>query len=997
MNSLRITLRDKQIRCGKGSFEYIMPDGETNVFNHAGLIRAGNNLYRSGVKKEWHVSIRRGVAIIEGGKTIPQFFSSWQVAANYSFKGGYFHTYQVLHDIPLLYVDDDCLTWLMNEYRFMADSEEEASQTDKAILRRFLYAFGYRLDRIFPLIKPDELLADLRYARAPPGSDAAMNAENVALPPTFQDFMKRWASTLIEEYSSISLTEDYASDLSTFNRISVSWYDKEIFESLFRITNPRISKPLSHVRGLYVPPVTSGMVNLEFPLTASDIFPEEVFFATQERTVQYLQPNPEHPPYAFSEDETTMEVLNAIYQRPGDHMPPVAEDVFLREFSFPAVAYIYMYTRVYSKLYTILKESLDAIEESTKAQPEIDAFYTFLSNRFKVATYANIQQIMAICGSLIDATIHMEKGLIHPGRVPTEESNPYYAADGTFNANLYTYTVLASAIKRSVGGLGKLFELYIDEENGVKTQEGKALFEELFRPIISGGALFGIYTIGKYRRLTKDIDIKIIMEKDTPENGDEYDILNMQTVEQKERFQRQETHHWILTMINYMWVRINETIFSELAEKKLYAYARALEAIGKMKLKGSDWTTGKGKAKRPLRWGIYADASPTTRLLSNIPVEFDRFLEKRFGFDRHVGTELFNKWLTIHPIQFSLEGTQYIRSYAEYTTEIKKLLERKKRAESEAVRRVINQAIRDVTGGFEKNPEFHAWAKEELSKRKMGLPADFAMQYDSFFPFHTALQKLHIHRPEPIFPNDAKYGIGRFASLFIHKEGDEQDPTKTYGLIDFTFDTHFSTVGAFTKYSGINNYHTRNINGISYGSSLWFIHESVKLNHICNVEIYPGDNEAEKNPLNECAPSRAGRLVKQAKYAERARRVQGFFIGYIDYLLSDDAGATTLKARIAAGAVPPPPTVEAIKALSLEQIEEYLTRAYHTKKLQSEFDTELYAFVTRYNERTHEYMVGAGVQQSMAPRVHRQQRRRYQTRKKLSQGRRARRHSRRRH
>ncbi len=234
-----------------------------------------------------------------------------------------------------------------------------------------------------------------------------------------------------------------------------------------------------------------------------------------------------------------------------------------------------------------------------------------------------------------------------------------------------------------------------------------------------------------------------------------------------------------------------------------------------------------------------------------------------------------------------------------------------------------------------------------------------------------------------MFKNKAEYKIGFFTSLFINKEGDGQDKDKTYGLIDFTYDTHYSTFGTFTSYAGIKEFGTRNVSGIHYGSSFWFIHESDKLNTICNITVYPGDNKADVNPQNFCSPNKLNRESKQKKYAERYRLVREFFIGYIKHLLALTRDTTHNVNDL----------IEDLKKISLEnsetetglnlnmphitprnmnkliyileratlaQIEMALRKKYNTKQLQHEFDTDLYKFVQLKNRENNEYMVGAG-------------------------------------
>jgi hypothetical protein len=474
-----------------------------------------------------------------------------------------------------------------------------------------------------------------------------------------------------------------------------------------------------------------------------------------------------------------------------------------------------------------------------------------------------------------------------------------------------------------------------------------------YSPVISGGALFGVYTTGMFRRLTKDADVKIVLEGDVADNGNEYEL--MQNSEYLERLGRQENDHWALTVANYIWLTVNEYIFNELAGKKLYVYARVINAIGRMKIQVRDYSNNENGIE-PLKWGVYASATPNKRNLTNTVVEFDRFIELEFQLGPSFISTIFNWWLEIN--KPSIDGEE-ITSYVDYNSAIKKSLHAKKAARA-AGRSVAtyNKKIQRIMALFETNEDLHSILKSNLIHYKgytldknAAAVTDMIMKYDSFFEYNRNLNGFLTNRPAPFFRNGTSYAIGGFASLYIHKAGDETDPVLTYGLIDYTFDTHYSTLGAFTRYAGIRDWGVRNIMGIFYGSSFWFIHETIKLNTICNETAYPGDNEADENPLNACAPKRVAREIKSAKYGERYRMVNDFFIAYIIHLL--DNKGSSLNRRLLEG-------VERPVDMGLPAIEEYLTRAYSTPVLQIEFDRELITFIDTYNNINREYMVGAG-------------------------------------
>ena len=703
------------------------------------------------------------------------------------------------------------------------------------------------------------------------------------------------------------------------------------------------------------------------------------------------------PPYKYTEKTDDINVLESFYQ--------AKDTAFFTKVSYPAINYIFLYTRVYSKLVEHITQSLNNIGKSTHKSP---TNYILEGLSFARTTYKALRQILQICGSVIDDLLSFDAHLFEDSRIPTEANNPYYKEEVGKNgkkgvnlqANLYTYTVLSSVIKRSIGGLHKLYQLYFDEKmyidlSGASTNEdensdisGTSIFTGEFTPVVSGGALFGLYTTGKSRRLTKDVDVKIIMKDDKPINGDEvslmlheYNLMLNDEADHRIRLTTQETNHWILNMINYTWMTLLEYIFSELAGKKLYAYASKINSFGKMQIKNEDYLRG----GEPLVWELYADSSPNLRNLNNQISECDRYIQKYCKVPSFTITTVFDSWLKEVNPQF---GIVVIDSYEKYNKILKELLTTKRdlRGDNSPMNKEmitdINKIYKEVSNLFNNNNDFDTYAKDVFEKRSNEKkPTISYVQYQIFKKFNSALQNKIYKRPNPMFKNKAEYKIGFFTSLFINKEGDGQDKDKTYGLIDFTYDTHYSTFGTFTSYAGIKEFGTRNVSGIHYGSSFWFIHESDKLNTICNRTVYPGDNKADVNPQNSCSPNKLNRESKQKKYAERYRLVREFFIGYIKHLLGLVRDTTRNENDLIEGfkrislansetetglnlSLPRNTPynmnklIDILEHATLAEIEMALRNKYNTKQV--EFDTDLYNFVQHKNRENNEYMVGAG-------------------------------------
>ena len=173
-------------------------------------------------------------------------------------------------------------------------------------------------------------------------------------------------------------------------------------------------------------------------------------------------------------------------------------------------------------------------------------------------------------------------------------------------------------------------------------------------------------------------------------------------------------------------------------------------------------------------------------------------------------------------------------------------------------------------------------------------------------------------------------------------------------------------MGAFTKYAGIKEHGYITINGLNYGSSLWFIHESDKLNTICNITEYPGDNTADNNPENGCAPSLLGRISKQKKYKERYDKVRAFFKEYLEQSSGDPASFVHKRLRNQ--------TVKFREDCSLKDIEDFIiTHLFKStgrgssrkeeKENQIKFDSELYEYIQRTIATSEHTMIGAARRQ----------------------------------
>lgn len=926
------------------------------------VILAGANLYRTGIEQD-SITYKQ------------QFFSSWQVAAAYAQEHRYLKTFTVNRDLNLLHITPDTLTFFIKKCM----NRSTLSPSDYKKLFDFAVVFGYRLDDLFSTMGESETTA--------------------------YEYFQTWAKTLLQYDEYIQISESFGvsqkKSQTLFNRISLSQNDHKVFEDLFKVEDPEVRAFLSDKSdGIYAPNLSSGMFNNEMLITAIGEFPEEVFIREihapppsqkkKRRTVVAVAAVAAVAAAAVAaaaaadeKDKEAKEAAAAAVKweedfeytsnKTNEHViesfcTTKTDNELFTTFSYESITRIYLYTIIYQKLAASITDSINQmfsnVEESTLYYAQLKTF----NHRFKVA----MQEILVRMGRVVDVALMMDKELLDERRIPSQAENPFYVTTSTkpiFNGNLYIYTVMSNVIKAAIVELKNLHLTYYTEFVNATTSDGMYMI-----PVASGGVLFGIYTIGdEFRRLTKDVDVKFILNKDDPFYGSETALF---APSGNDFLWKQEIIHWNATMINFVWLNMIDHIFKETINHRSYIYAEKVKRHLIIHPKDSNSA-----------WGVYAAGNPSTRILSNILAEGDAYIKRNKGtLDVPLLSTVFDHWLQARSP--SISGIS-LNSLATYNEVLKRLLAKKKEMKTkwkdsgtrkskgkgkrngtmkaaaagkastdrdrERESADIQTVLKQMTNLIQNNDDFTIWCREKIR------PDFFDLQ--RFIRLNKRMVEFVANRPKLLFhgnPSHA-YSVGWFSSIYVYKRA---SPLDTLGLIDLTYDTHFSTICSFTKYAGVSEFGYVTVNGLNYGSSLWFIHESDKLNTICNVSTYPGDNTADYNPENECAPNKEKREEKKRKYAERYNKVRGFFIYYLSHCLNNPA---SIVYRMVHEKRIPIPTGDP----SLAEIEHFLKEIYRSTEmtsgmtarrldttLQKKFDDELYTAIQGVYNKYMYYAAG---------------------------------------
>lgn len=799
-----------------------------DIYLQTKTLPAGQPIYRSGQEREVRPS---GVLwkITEKEDEQPRFFSTAHVAAMYGDERNVLFKYIPKTDIQLLVIDKGFCDFLHGLIGLASVIKLPPGRA--ALFQKFLLTFGYYTDA----------------------------AE---------------AQTILAPYPELRLAPKYPK-VGDFNRISTSANDFEVFSRVMDALRA-LDRRFNVYQGFYMHPMNSGMWNTHDLLSLQGIFPEEIYFHPSDVDI------PGFPGGGLGNPNTALAVVPFHSETPGyrwvpsdnirqhreytcfhvkslDDMP--TDDKSLLNDSKPHVLKYICYV---NGQYRDIRKLFDAQDKTYKIPPgDIARFYRIFIDYIQML-YNHIERdVFQEIAKVIHEFYRIDGRLYN--NMPQAGATPFNDADGNFNENLFIFTILNNTLKANVGGLNNSLVLasqkcsekiaeYLDKHKDIPFEYDKP--PTTFNAVISGGALFGLYTHGEERKQTKDIDMKIVYtgDKDNPDNGNELLILI-----NPGKFCKLECYHMLATYITYIWTSFTQHLFDNLTGYKIFVFKDTLDRPDVYGLSTDRYTLPKSVEKE---YRAEARSSSTYRKF-NIEVELDRAFKKLYP-DKSILNE-FHSFLTKNPVSLQLENpseSKTLNSYQEFMNIRLDILSKKREVPKEDVvrRQIMNENLRRLV------EVFRMWYKTLVEP---AIPDDQKQLYTFY---SSDLPTFLSGRPYLQFKNGAEYRIGYFSSLFINE----------YGLIDYTYDSRFTTIGSFTKFSGLldNGYNDENgtpsQTNILYGSGFHFIYESYKLNEICGKSYHFDDEFNAKgmmNPFNECAPSPENREAKRQKYKNRAERV----------------------------------------------------------------------------------------------------------------------------
>jgi hypothetical protein len=852
-------INDKNVNLGKVS--------EQNQYT----LQAGTHLFRSGPKDEveYKKPTSHWFPIVDKGKR-PVFFSNQYVAATYATDKSYLYRYKIVNDVVLRVVNknliDDIkklvtvITTQINEGKSRPLGEEYTYEEKKQTCMIFLILFGK--DMIFNNNVTDKQI----------------------------DYQRK---EILKDYPAISVLP---LNKDTFNRISTTNYDIEYFGKMLELINKH-----SNIKydGFYCPSFDAGQFNKTHILGSDTLFPQEIFLPSfisltgkEIYSVEsFYSDKKSHPGYKYvplNKEGTNLDIdeqnirMLRCFQRTDMTNPEVygnmednlEVDEFPKSTTPSLVKYIASLQLQYEE---IANNFLSYIDKSFKIEPTpgVDEDFqdpadmasqkyildtvkprlekAILSTDFQIVLFAELLELVQK-GLSMDVTLFQN--------MPLKQANPNLSGpfhDGAeFNENLFLYSVLNNMLKQNVVGLNKLFEQSLSSMYvplGLNTRD-------TFKAVISGGALFGIYTYGDFRRQTKDIDLKIILESDNEPEPRDQSLYIYTTPNRKMYF---EILHLIPTMITSVWGILSTEIFRNLAGYKIDFFKQyLLEHPYHLQL------PNKHKNVAGEAYSFYLGVKPTVQKPNPEMLIFDYI---KFVTNEDVASA----WIILFDGALKTtkksNGTQtFPEGYKSFYNYRKSLFEQRKAAKiskNNAKKSEINEQLKNlkkyIVGVF-----LSKVCQDFFIANKIPINDETALNIiiDSVPSF---VQNVRLNVTLPTGGNPY-FKAGDFASLDIVVNNDKKN--RDYGLIDYTYDSRYLTIGSFQKSSGLIHNGYDDINEIPYASAYHFIYESNKLNTICK-RGYPFEAMfvEENNPFNACAPNPENRAKKAAKYANRYQRV----------------------------------------------------------------------------------------------------------------------------
>jgi hypothetical protein len=806
-----------------------------------------SDLYRSGINEIIEEREKRGQTpkkIFKNKDYPPQFYSSQHVAKLYGHPDGQYYTYRYKEqNLKLLsFEDPDLLNMIWQSTKH--------TLVDSNIILYLFQCLGYF---------PDERKTE--------------DERNKYI---------NWAKTTINNDSFLKLDVDYPDMSSTFNRISTSKNDTIIFNLFLNHTfsDLNLRNILRECDGLYFPPMNCGFQNTRNFMTLYGIFHEEVFLKIE--TIQRFDINtivtiekylPFYPEAYHISDATNNETNERTYE--------------------DACIYIYCFQTLYEKIFSTFHTYIEDIVEMKKT-----IVYNYFIDKDKYNnTYAEYQEkAIDTCIAMLDDKNDKNYMTNTNYSMPIKiyellQAMFLFNKDDFLSISSYTstppedhflFTVLRTFLMAGV----QTFDTILANMDILNT----------FKVYSSGGMLFSIYSYGVYRKLTKDIDVKIgqMPSSDT--------IVNNQT---------QEEVHTILLIMIYVFENSIKDCLTYNANDRIKAYFEKLKTYGLNTSNINVYSSIKcrfhlGTVKTDLRRPeIYIDTLLTAKsngyYEGQIFFEFHKFLENKKS----------NISDYINIIKTLLQEKKKIKQDIQELDELKirvrntKTVRQKKKVGGGnggnsgnsgnnsnnksnnrntnsiiSTSKTLKRSTRNIKSNTIKNAVIKGEKFENILVKNHNRIREInnilrylATLFDTFitdngyteeYNQYKSISTIRNNRPS-IGPNSFK--IGDFSTIYIQTKTNKT--INNYGLIDFTFDSSYALDGTYSYPSGYNLNTLVKYNSLTYISYIDFIKETIKLKNICS-KMY------EYEIYNKCSPDPIKRAQKKDKYEQRYTMVYNF-------------------------------------------------------------------------------------------------------------------------
>ena len=573
--------------------------------------------------------------------------------------------------------------------------------------------------------------------------------------------------------------------------------------------NEELRRVLNKYDGIYVGPSPSGFHNKYNFITLLQQFHEELFILPKHVGTQLLPtkliPLPGIFPEAFRitglEGKGPLNPENPNFVAVADAIEDCPEEFCLLH------KYIYSFNRVYETVSSSIERTIASIFDT-------DTWFKYTENYIvskdectgwiKAHAQAMHKKYFEIL--LIVYKVLEESFIVSPQLFSNVPENPFESEE------LFVFTCLSDALKAGVRAISGIYN-----ELDLK-----------FIPISSGGILFSQYTYGKYRRQTKDVDLKIV--EATPEET-LYDLVRQdktsKIIELEHRYTR-------LTLTNVFCMKLLQGILAEVAAGR---FACILKKYNKDEFQfKNDYETIRKKIGFTDRYSL-TTVRDLDKLVETIMYRYDTEYYTRESAAAVKGEAFFGNFNDNLVFLGKEEQYKPFDTIAKFTEQRKQAFKDRKTGDRDRAKEILK-----VT-----DKVFRQWLQHRSSPTYMRR----------VMKLYDHLLRMNITRPS-LNPFSAdSYTIGGFGTVWINV-GKE-----TYGLVDFTFDSDYSLAGTYTYPSGQS---TDAITqgrgaGMFFASFYDFLVNTSKLKKICDATYY--------GTYSKCSPNEENAAGKRKKYSER--------------------------------------------------------------------------------------------------------------------------------